>query len=71
MQDDVVEIESNMMASSKLKMKKEMGNREIEHFREQVGPSRSGRSLDEKMDDMDRIIKELSNKMIRIIFGTK
>jgi len=44
MKDDFVEIESNMMASGKLKTKIEMGNRETKHFREQAGPSGSGRS---------------------------
>jgi hypothetical protein len=66
MQDDVVEIESNMMASGKLKTKIEMGNRETKRFREQAGPSGSGRSSDDKMDDMARIIKELSNKISRM-----
>jgi hypothetical protein len=59
MQDDVVEIESNLMASGKLKTKIEMGNRETKRFREQVGSSGSGRSSDDKMDDMARIIKYL------------
>jgi hypothetical protein len=66
MQYDVVEIESNMMASGKLKAKVEMGNRETKRFREQVGPSGSNRSTDDKMDDMARIIKELSNNISRM-----
>jgi hypothetical protein len=66
MQDDAVEIESNMMASGKLKTKIETGNRETKRFREQAGPSGSGRSSDDKMDDMARIIKELSNKISRM-----
>jgi hypothetical protein len=61
-----VEIESNMMDSGKLKTKIKMGNRETRPLREQAGPSRSGRSLDDKMDDMARIIKELSNKISRM-----
>ena len=44
MQDDALEIESNMMASGKLKTKFEMGNKETRRYREQGGPSRSGRS---------------------------
>jgi hypothetical protein len=59
MQDDDVEIESNMMASIKLKTKVETGNRETKRFKEQVGPSGSGRSSDDKMDYMSRIIKEI------------
>jgi hypothetical protein len=66
MQDDVVEIESNMTASGKLKARVEMGNRETRRFREQAGPSGSNRSTDDKMDDMARIIKELSNKISRM-----
>jgi hypothetical protein len=66
MQDDVVEIESNMMASGKLKSRIETGNRETRHFREQAGPLGSNRSTDDKMDDMARVIKELSNKISRM-----
>jgi hypothetical protein len=66
MQDDAMEIESNMMASGKLKTKIEMGNRETKRFKEQAGPSGSGRSSDDKIDDMARIIKELSNKISRM-----
>jgi hypothetical protein len=66
MQDDAMDIESNMMASSKLKTKIEMGNRETKHFKEQAGPSGSGRSLDDKIDDMARIIKDPSNKISRM-----
>jgi hypothetical protein len=66
MQDNVVEIESNMMASSKLKAKVETRNRETKHFKEQAGPSGSRRSSDDKMDDMEKIIKELSNKISKM-----
>jgi hypothetical protein len=66
MQDDVVEIESNMMASGKLKTKVETGNKETRRFREQAGPSGSGRSSEDKMDDMEKIIKELSNKISKM-----
>ena len=66
MQDDAVEIESNMMASGKLKARLEAGNQEPKHFREQAGPSGSNRSSDDRVDDMARVIKELSNKIIRM-----
>jgi hypothetical protein len=66
MQDDAVEIESNMMASGKLKSRVETGNRETRRFREQARPSGSNRSIEDKMDDMARIIKELSNKISRM-----
>ena len=66
MQDDVVEIESNMMASGKLKARVETGNQEPKHFREQEGPLGSNRDSDDRVDDMARVIKELSNKISRM-----
>jgi hypothetical protein len=66
MQDDIVEIESNMMASRKLKYKFEIGNKETRRFREQEGPSGIGRSSEDKINDMAKIIKELSNKISRM-----
>jgi hypothetical protein len=66
MQDDAIEIESNMMASRKLKTKVEMGTREPRHFKEHAGPSGSGKSTEEKMDEMEKIIKDLSNKISRM-----
>jgi hypothetical protein len=66
MQDDAIEIESNMMASGKLKSKVETGTKEPKRFREQAGPSGSGKSAEEKMDDMAKIIKDLSNKISRM-----
>jgi hypothetical protein len=66
MQDDAIEIESNMMASGKLKVKVETGNKDTKRFREQAGTSRSGKSAEDKMDDMAKIIKELSNKISRM-----
>jgi hypothetical protein len=66
MQDDAVEIESNMMASGKLKSKVEVGNRETRCFREQAGLSGSNRYTDDKVDNMARVIKEISNKISRM-----
>jgi hypothetical protein len=67
MQDDAIEIESNMMASRKLKTKVEMGTREPRRFKEHAGPSGSGKiSSEEKMDEMEKIIKDLSNKISRM-----
>jgi hypothetical protein len=67
MQDDVIEIESNMMASGKLKRKVELGIREPRRFKEQGGPFGSGRNTqDEKIKEMDKIIKYLSNKISKI-----
>ena len=55
-----------MMASGKLKAKFEYGNKEIKRYMEQGGPSGLGISLKDKMDDMARIIKELSKKISRM-----
>ena len=66
MQDDAMKNESNMMALGKLKTKIKTGNTETRRLREQEGPSGSGISSDDKMDDMVRIIKELSNKISRM-----
>jgi hypothetical protein len=66
MHDDDIEIESNMMASRNLKAKIEMGNKETIRFREKAGPSGSGRSAEDKMDDMEKIVKELSNKISKM-----
>jgi hypothetical protein len=64
MTDDVIEIESNMMASGKLKTKTEVGIREPWRFKEQGGPFGSGRNAqNEKIEEMDKIIKYLSNKI--------
>jgi hypothetical protein len=65
MQDDAIEIESNMMASGKLKYKVETEPKNL-NFQEQAGPSGSGKSTEEKMDDMAKIIKDLSKKISRM-----
>jgi len=62
MQDDAIEIESNMMASGKFKTKVDMGAREPMCFKEHAGPSGSGKPVEEKMDEMAKIIKYLSKK---------
>jgi hypothetical protein len=66
MQDDAVEIESNMMASGKLKAKVETINRENRRYREPAGPSGSNSYTDDRVDDMARIIKDISNKISRM-----
>jgi hypothetical protein len=55
-----------MMASRKIKMKVKMGAKETKRFREQDGPFGSGRFGEEKMDDISKIIKELSNKISKM-----
>jgi hypothetical protein len=66
MQYDAIEIESNMTTSRKLKTKFEMGTREPRHFKEHVGPSGSGKNAEEKMDEILKIIKDLSNKISKM-----
>jgi hypothetical protein len=66
MQDDALEIESNMMASGKLKAKVETGNKENKKFKEQGGSSGPGKSSGDKIDEMARIIRELSNKISKM-----
>jgi hypothetical protein len=57
-QGNAIEIESNMMASRKIKTKAEVGIREPQRFKEQGGPSGSGRNTqDDKIEEMDKIIK--------------
>jgi hypothetical protein len=64
MQDDSIEIESNMMASRKLKTKVEMGTKEPRHLKEQVRPSGSRKSLEENIDPkMVKISKYLPTQM--------
>jgi hypothetical protein len=55
-----------MMASGKLKTKVEMGTREPRRFKEHAGSSGSGKSAEEKMDEMVKIIKDLSNKISKM-----
>jgi hypothetical protein len=55
-----------MMESSKLKAKVETGTRENIRFFEQTRPSTYGRTVEDKMDDMEKIIRELSNKISRM-----
>jgi hypothetical protein len=56
-----------MMASGKLKTKVEVGIREPRKFKEQGGPSGSGRNAqDEKIEEMAKIIKDLSNKLSKM-----
>jgi hypothetical protein len=53
-----------MMAFKKLKTKFYMGTREPKHFKEHAGPFGSRKiSSEKKMDDMEKIIKDLSNKI--------
>jgi hypothetical protein len=64
MQDDVIDIEGNMIASGK--MKKKQDQKENKKVKEDCGtfdPSREPQ--EEKMDEMSRLIMNLINKMYR------
>ena len=52
MQDDAIKIESNMMASGKLKAKVETANRDNRCYKEPAGPSGSNTYTDDRVDDM-------------------
>jgi hypothetical protein len=55
------------MASGKLKTKVDMGKSEAMSFKEHAGLSRSGNiSSEEKINEMENIIKDLSNKISRM-----
>jgi hypothetical protein len=66
MQDDALEIESNMMASGKLKEKTETGNKENRKFKEQGGPLGLGKYLGDKIDEMAKVIREISNNILKM-----
>ena len=66
MQDDALEIESNMMTLGKLKAKTETGNKENRKFKEQGGSSGSGKSSRDRIDEMARVIREISNKISKM-----
>jgi hypothetical protein len=55
-----------MMASGKLKAKIETGNKENRKFKEQGGPSGSGKSSRDRIDEMARVIIELSYKISKM-----
>jgi chromosome segregation ATPase len=66
MQDDVVEIESNMISSGKSRIRSESGEREKRKQKEQIGTSGTNKSQEDKIEEMSRIIKYLSNKLARM-----
>jgi hypothetical protein len=59
-----------MIASGKARVRNESGERERERERrkqkEQVGTSRTNKIYEDKIEEMSRIIKDLSNKMDRM-----
>jgi hypothetical protein len=64
MQDDAIDIEGNMIASGK--MKQNLDQVEIKKAREDCGPSDPAKDSHEaRMDEMSRLIRNLTNKMSR------
>jgi hypothetical protein len=61
-----VEIESNMMASGKLKAKTENVNKDNKKFKEKGGPSGSGKSVGDRIYEMASVIQQLSNKISKM-----
>ena len=59
-----------MVASSKARVRNESGERERERERrkqkEQVGKSSTNKNQEDKIEEMSRIIKDLSNKLARM-----
>jgi archaellum component FlaC len=66
MQDDVLEIESNMIASRNAKIRSESGEREKIKQKEQVGTLGTNKIQDDKIEEMSRLNKDLSNKLDKI-----
>jgi hypothetical protein len=66
MQDYVVDIESNMIASRKARVINDSGDREKIKQKEQVGTSGTNKNQEDKIEEMSRIIKDLSNKLARM-----
>jgi hypothetical protein len=63
MQDDVLEIESNMITSRNAKIRSESGEREKIKQKEQVGTLGTNKIQDDKIEEMSRLNKDLSNKL--------
>jgi hypothetical protein len=69
MQDDALELESNMMASGKLKEKTETRDKENRKFKEQGGSLGLGKYLGDRIEEMARVIRELLNKISKMELG--
>jgi hypothetical protein len=66
MRDDVVEMKSNTIASRKTRIRSESRERDKIKQKEQVGASETYKSQEDKIEEMSRIIKDLSNKFTRM-----
>ena len=71
MQDAALEVESNILASNKLKEKTEYQTVDKKGKKEIITSNPTGRSKDSKMDEMNKIIKNLSVKIDRLELGNK
>ena len=71
MQNAALEVESNILASNKLKEETEHQIVDKKAKKEIITSSHTGRSSDRKMDEMNKIIKNLSAKIDRLEMGNR
>jgi hypothetical protein len=66
MQDDAIDIEGNMIAFGKMKQRMDQVEKDKKKVKEEFGTSYPNRdSQDAKIEEMSRLIRNLSNKMSR------
>ena len=71
MQDVALEVESNILASNKLKEETKYQMVDKKGKKEIIPSSSTGIASDSKMDEMNKIIKNLSVKIDRLELGNK
>ena len=71
MQNAALEVESNILASNKLKEETEYQTVDKKGKKEIIPSNSTGKALDSKMDEMNKIIKNLSIKIDRLELGNK
>ena len=71
MQDAALEVESNILASNKLKEETKYQTVDKKGKKEIIPSNPPGRASDSKMDEMNKIIKNLSVKIDRLELGNK
>jgi hypothetical protein len=72
MQNDTIDIEGNMSASGKVKIKEESSHKNKPNKEcSSSQPSSSGNAQDQIFDEITKMIKTLSNKINRLEIGNK
>jgi hypothetical protein len=67
MQDDAIDIEGNMTTSRKIKVKIDQIDKDKKKLKDEVGTSGAGKDSQEaKLEEMSRLIRNLSNKLSRL-----